>query len=178
MLKRCCACGAEKPLEEFHNAKAHRDGKSSRCKPCAISIASAWNRDNINKARRNSRNCFAKHKEQRKAQVARRYELFPEEMKFSRRLITHRRRERLRNASHTLALADWKALVAYEGNVCVCCKQPSPRLEIDHIVPVALGGGHDLANVQPLCRRCNASKHTDIIDYRTWIPLANAPSYT
>ena len=28
---------------------------------------------------------------------------------------------------------------------------------VDHLTPVALGGGHDLANLRPSCRRCNYS---------------------
>ncbi len=32
------------------------------------------------------------------------------------------------------------------------------RLEVDHIVPVSAGGGHDLANLQALCRADHARK--------------------
>jgi 5-methylcytosine-specific restriction endonuclease McrA len=28
---------------------------------------------------------------------------------------------------------------------------------VDHIVPVVLGGGHDLANLRPACSSCNSS---------------------
>ena len=28
---------------------------------------------------------------------------------------------------------------------------------VDHVLPVALGGGHELANLRPCCRRCNSS---------------------
>lgn len=30
--------------------------------------------------------------------------------------------------------------------------------EVDHIVPLRLGGTHALSNLQPLCRRCHAKK--------------------
>lgn len=30
--------------------------------------------------------------------------------------------------------------------------------EVDHIIPLHLGGGHDFDNLQPLCRRCHAAK--------------------
>ena len=37
---------------------------------------------------------------------------------------------------------------------------------MDHIVPIATGGIHDIINIQGLCRSCNAKKHTKVIDYR------------
>jgi len=30
--------------------------------------------------------------------------------------------------------------------------------EVDHIVPLARGGTHDLANLQPLCKSCHSKK--------------------
>lgn len=32
------------------------------------------------------------------------------------------------------------------------------RLAVDHIYPVVLGGTHEPANLQILCKRCNSSK--------------------
>ena len=34
----------------------------------------------------------------------------------------------------------------------------APGVEIDHIVPVALGGSNDITNLQLLCRACHAEK--------------------
>ena len=36
------------------------------------------------------------------------------------------------------------------------------RLEVDHIVPLSLGGGPDLVNLQTLCETCNAGKGTRV----------------
>lgn len=44
-----------------------------------------------------------------------------------------------------------------DGRKCVLC--PSVEfLTVDHIKPVALGGGNELSNLQTLCLRCNSSK--------------------
>ena len=40
-------------------------------------------------------------------------------------------------------------------------------LHIDHIVPLALDGSNDLDNLQLLCKTCNLSKGTSIVDYRS-----------
>jgi hypothetical protein len=51
------------------------------------------------------------------------------------------------------------------GKICLCCGS-TKRLSLDHIVPVHLNGKNTLENIQPLCKSCNSSKGTNIIDYR------------
>lgn len=43
---------------------------------------------------------------------------------------------------------------------CKGCGQKGNEatLEIDHIVPLALGGSNDISNLQVLCRSCNRQK--------------------
>jgi hypothetical protein len=41
----------------------------------------------------------------------------------------------------------------------------------DHVVPLALGGWHDVVNTQTLCDACNKWKAARILDFRTDIPL-------
>ncbi len=59
----------------------------------------------------------------------------------------------------------WPALRAWFGECCLCCGAIH-RIEADHVIPLAKGGPDILANLQPLCRYCNASTHTQTIDYR------------
>ena len=48
---------------------------------------------------------------------------------------------------------------------CLCCRGNN-ILTIDHIVPIYKGGVNRLYNLQTLCKSCNSSKGTKIIDYR------------
>lgn len=48
---------------------------------------------------------------------------------------------------------------------CLKCEKDF-SLTIDHIVPVSRNGVNRLYNLQTLCRGCNSSKGTNIIDYR------------
>ena len=77
--------------------------------------------------------------------------------------------QRARRASvaepHAMTAAEWRGLVEQFGGRCACCGS-ADRIEADHIVPVSLGGSGAVENIQPLCRRCNASKGAAVIDYR------------
>ena len=77
-----------------------------------------------------------------------------------------RRSRRLKNGgSHTNG--DWELLKARCNWTCLCCglREPIIRLSKDHIVPVVNGGSDNIENIQPLCRRCNAKKHIQSINY-------------
>lgn len=62
---------------------------------------------------------------------------------------------------------EWEDMKRRYG-ACLCCgrAEPDVKLEADHVVPLAKGGAHSAKNIQPLCRRCNATKGTMVIDYR------------
>ena len=46
----------------------------------------------------------------------------------------------------------------YRCQMCGATAKDGAKLEIDHITPVAKGGGNDADNLQVLCRDCNAGK--------------------
>lgn len=61
-------------------------------------------------------------------------------------------------------------LTAEYGHFCFRCGlKPSderPRMDVDHIIPVARGGQNTYLNYQYLCGPCNSWKWTQIIDFR------------
>ncbi len=61
---------------------------------------------------------------------------------------------------------EWAALVAACGSKCVRCGATDRPLERDHIVPTYKGGADEIANWQPICQPCNASKGPETIDHR------------
>lgn len=82
------------------------------------------------------------------------------------RVAKSRRRARIRNAEHHAI--DPLAVFARDGWRCRLCGERTPKSlrgtyeprapELDHIVPLAAGGGHTWCNVQCSCRRCNGAK--------------------
>jgi 5-methylcytosine-specific restriction endonuclease McrA len=50
--------------------------------------------------------------------------------------------------------AKWKRTGEWPEQPCTMCGQMTTG--IDHIIPIVLGGGHERANLRPMCRPCNS----------------------
>lgn len=78
-----------------------------------------------------------------------------------------KRSERLtearRKATHTKD--EWDEMKLFFGE-CVKCGNKEDLVK-DHIIPIYQGGSDGIDNLQPLCRKCNASKGADSTDYRS-----------
>lgn len=61
-------------------------------------------------------------------------------------------------AGGSLSAGEIKAIVARQRGRCAACGEKA-KLEMDHIMPLALGGGGDAGNFQGLCKPCNIRKH-------------------
>lgn len=76
-----------------------------------------------------------------------------------------------RQATGSFTKEEWlskKELFKYK---CPCCGRKEGKeliLTIDHIIPIRLGGTHDISNIQPLCPTCNFRKKIKIIKYEPW----------
>lgn len=64
---------------------------------------------------------------------------------------------------------EWESIKETYGGICPCCHEEKELVK-DHIVPLAKGGSDDISNIQPLCRSCNAKKHTQIIFFKVDYP--------
>jgi uncharacterized protein YdaU (DUF1376 family) len=68
-------------------------------------------------------------------------------------------------AKGTHNASQWEALKRHHECLCVRCGDASELVK-DHILPIYRGGSDGIENIQPLCRKCNASKGPDATDYR------------
>lgn len=73
---------------------------------------------------------------------------------------SERKARQLSAARNDLTLAQWREIKAHYGNRCVYCDRTSPRLTMDHIIPLSKGGTHTASNVVPACSTCNSQKFT------------------
>jgi 5-methylcytosine-specific restriction endonuclease McrA len=86
--------------------------------------------------------------------------------------IQSARRTRKTKAGGSYTVQEWEALKARYNHACLSCgrKEPEIKLTADHIIPVFKGGSSYIDNIQPLCKSCNSSKGTKVIDFRPQNP--------
>lgn len=87
-----------------------------------------------------------------------------------RRHNGQQRRARLAaaRARGTHSAAEWLGLLVRYGARCVRCGAGGERLQRDHIIPVYQEGSDAIANIQPLCRRCNCAKGPERTNWRAY----------
>jgi 5-methylcytosine-specific restriction endonuclease McrA len=53
-------------------------------------------------------------------------------------------------------------LIGLQRGKCACCRADLKKIKmnLDHIMPLALGGAHSDENVQLLCQPCNNQKYS------------------
>ena len=68
---------------------------------------------------------------------------------------------RVREKTGKVSLEEWNNKLI-EFNYCCAKCVIKENLEQDHIVPLSKGGKHEINNIQPLCRSCNAKKSDKI----------------
>jgi len=62
-----------------------------------------------------------------------------------------------RTMGAVLPYSDWLDLMSAHGGRCLYCGV-ADRLQVDHIVPIARGGGNEASNLAPACKPCNFDK--------------------
>lgn len=67
---------------------------------------------------------------------------------------------RRRNLDRALSPAEIKEVFALTEGECLYCGDPATT--IDHYIPLARGGKHEVSNLVPACRRCNCKKSTKL----------------
>lgn len=79
--------------------------------------------------------------------------------KIDRRIRENNRRSRQHGAGGRYTKHDIEHLFETQGAKCGYCKASlKAGFQIDHIIPIVLGGSSNPSNLQLLCRSCNTSK--------------------
>ena len=86
------------------------------------------------------------------------------------RAAGHRRRARKAdNGVWEILSGEWERVVARYRGCCAYCGVEDDNLEMDHVVPVAKGGGHRIGNFVPACQSCNSSKNDKFLsEWKLW----------
>ena len=90
-----------------------------------------------------------------------------------------RRAAKVANVGSTpFTLKEWETFLSKLGYLCTYCGDRADQLQMDHIVALARGGPHTLANVTAACAFCNSSKKDRVL-LLEWAPkrLGGRPRY-
>lgn len=121
--------------------------------------AAAWYAEHKEESSENGRAYYLENRVEVKARVKAYQQAHPEETKFLHRIKAHRRRRRLDEAGGSFTRQDIQWLMLLQRGKCVYCKVSLDEgYHIDHIMPVAKGGGNHPENLQLLCPACNLAK--------------------
>ncbi len=187
-MKVCRACGAKKPLDEFHRDKAAPDGHRPRCKVCIKAYDDTLQEERNRRAREaycagpqakiaKSRQYHLDHPEWSKERL-RAHHVANKEIRKERAkargndpVIAAKRREATRISESkrraikaeaevaSFAAAELTQRLLEFDNACYICEA---GLEVgfhwDHYQPLARGGAHTLENLRPACSLCNVRK--------------------
>lgn len=193
-IKRCSTCKEYKPLDDFANNRAMKDGKQNCCRECHKSHVDRYmskpgkrqehrdrgkeyyqeNKERIiprrreyDKERWHNDTEYRKKKNQ---QSNERYKTNRTGYRTRRHiqgmigLPTHQKKI-LTGKYEPYTHEDWLSLISKYGNKCLCCNEEK-ELRPDHVIPISKGGDHNIENIQPLCLHCNLVKGVKDTDYR------------
>lgn len=198
-MKTCTRCDRLLPVTEFGLDAPRLCGRINQCRVCVAEAKRQWKLANPEKVAAERRRYRTEHREQiakssagwsaenceKRAESIRRYcaanrEKLAEKSRRYRaanpevaRHADHVRRAAMKGTD--LTAADLKELLA-SRTFCPCCRKKmtvdsSPwQKNLDHIIPLGVGGTHTHANVRVICRTCNLSRPKDGSDLEGFQP--------
>jgi len=177
--KRCTKCKEVKPLSEFYKNGNHKDGHNYECISCRKQYVKQYLEENGELLNAQARQRRKEYPEENKEECRKWRENNLEKSRESRRryyrkhpetniVSDNNRRARLIGNGGKITKKEWNELKKHYNYTCLCCgrQEPEIKLTLDHVMPLAQGGINIIYNAQPLCKSCNSSKGTKIIDYR------------
>jgi len=168
-MKTCSKCKQRKTLDQFYSDVSMKDGLNGWCKSCCSARAakyylsnkktilaknSGWHYGNKERHSKLNDNWWSRHPEKKAIKDKRFNKNHPEHD------LTHqenRRKRKLNAAGDGVTSEQWRDVLDEYHHCCGYCGKKG-KLTLDHIVPLAKGGAHDISNIVPACRSCNSRK--------------------
>lgn len=186
MIRVCRTCGVEKSMESFRKLK-NRDWWEKQCRECSnaevmarnlanperrAEILGKYNKNNRQAVAESKRKYSARNQEKRLESCRRWLQLNPEKRKsvcrnwtksnpLKSRAYNANRRSRILSATGKHTKEDILRLFKAQSGQCanpICKVGIESKFEVDHIMPLYLGGANSPDNLQLLCKPCNRKK--------------------
>jgi len=178
--KVCPSCGMDKPAADFFRARKNKDGLNYECKKCNMMRCKQWTRDNPERYHELNRSKSARQVASGRMKIHRRnwakkhpkyyreyYAKNIEKLRELERLKMLRRNTRKRELPFDLTEEDVVDIFEMFNNECAYCGSKS-HLALEHVVPMKRSDvpnpGTVRGNLMVLCRQCNSSKGTRLLD--------------
>lgn len=181
--KTCTRCRQSLSPGDFHKDANRVDGLSPWCKECAIENARSYYYDNHEQQLEYRRQYAAENRDAAKERARRWISENRDRHRANGQVWQHNNRDKVAkinrrwrqanpqkqvqytqnhnalkaNAEGTHTAEQFRALVEYYGDKCLCCGEVRP-FTVDHVIALSNGGANDISNIQPLCGPCNYSK--------------------
>jgi hypothetical protein len=176
-MKTCRTCGIEKDESEF-NLRSDTGKYRNECKECGKIYSKNWYEEHKDEKKEYgkiySKNWYEEHKDEKKEYNKEHKDEKKEYDKEYRK--TSKGREVIRNSNSkrrtvyedTDITTDWLMRLKKETKHCKLCgvemndiHHHPAQFNLDHIIPINIGGKHIMENVRFICYKCNQSRPND-----------------
>jgi hypothetical protein len=176
-LKICSKCKSFKDENCFNKCKSNKDGLMNYCKDCQHLYSKNWKKQNPEQNKRLSKKFYennkerikksvSKYKKQNKEKILKSLKEWikknPEKVKAYKKISKGKRKSIYKTTDIT---SSFLVCLKEEVKNCPMCgnllndvdKNPN-QYNLDHIIPLNVGGKHSKDNVRYICRRCNVNR--------------------
>lgn len=182
-MKICFCCNETKELDLFPTHKQMADGHLNKCKACIKEYSAEYYQNNKEHLKELSTLWIKNHPEQasesrkawrkenpqieegikyrqdNKGRISIRVNEWRKQNPDFKRVSSHNYRQRKRDQGGRLSRGLSEKLFKLQKGKCACCKLPlGDDYQMDHIIPLKLGGTNTDDNIQLLRAKCNAQK--------------------
>ena len=153
------------PIRKDHDRKVRRDRAKKRMAKIKLENP-AFHEEYKKYMRDYNRNRWANDPEFAKNRYQKARKWFKDNPEAARAFASKRRKAVKEGPG--FSRQDVKDLLEKQNNLCAeptCAVPLNGKYHVDHIMPISLGGAHDLKNIQCLCMPCNyrkGAKHPDV----------------
>lgn len=153
--KVCTSCGLDKAAEDYYRDKRAPHGLCTQCKQCMNDAKEAKRKIDPERTRAEWRRDYRENKD-RYVRACETYRSRNAE-RFREWSRNNSNKNRVTSSSVTgAAFYEWVSAQAKDCAWCgVSCEDD---FQVDHIVPIARGGEHEIENLTISCRKCNRAK--------------------
>ena len=149
--KTCKTCTEAKPVGDFYVNRKAKDGRQSSCKSCGKAYDAKYRAGNPDAASARWAKWYAANREH-VATYSAQYRADSPHVNWEGH---YRRRARALGFAPVVRSFTRDEMIAYWGNGKRCIYCDGPFEEIEHLIPVGMGGHHVIENVAPSCGPCN-----------------------